>query len=300
MWLFARITQGGLAIALLLSIAAGAEAGTIQCASVSGSSLSAIVASGGCSIGDLTFSDFVFQFTPSVVPGEGASSPATPNAGSDVTLDFAEITDGVTPDPFGTVGSTSNPVYQVIFNFSGGNSVSSWQSEQYILQYLVTDSNSGTQITEVDDNIAGGASVEFGSTGSLTYKSLCDGGAFNSNGDAPTGTCSTGAANVYPAVAPNGGTQFLTNPDPGEADSSIDYNSPDQKFGGSIGSANFGVYDQADLNAGSSSYAAANLTQIENDFVESSVSSATPEPGGGFALVACCSAFLLKKRRVGR
>jgi hypothetical protein len=230
---------------------------------------------GGCSIGDLTFSDFVYQFTPT------SDSPATPDPSTDVTLDFDEITDNVTSDPFGTVGTSTTPLYQVIVNLTAGNTVAENQSERYILQYLVADT-AGSQIIQVDNNIVGGAAVIFGSSGGLTAKSLCDGGPFNSNAGTPTGACSSGS--VYASVAPNGGSQFLSNPD-SQADSSINYNGPSQKFGGTIGSSNFGVYDQADINGGTSSpFGAASVTQVESDFLESASSvTPTPEPGGQWA-----------------
>lgn len=256
-----------------------ANAAPISCSSLSGSSLSAIATNGSCSIGDLVFSDFAFQFTPT------ADSPATPNPSTDVTVVFNELTDSVTPDPFGTVGTPTKPLYQVIVDFTGGNIVGENQSERYVLQYLVTNSNSGTQVVQVDNNIAGGAVVSAGASGGLTAKSMCDGAPFGSNGGTPTGTCT---GNVYTSVAPNGGSMFIDNPD-NEVDSSILYNSVGQKFGGLIGSSNFGVYDQADISGGNTSPSGtATVTQIENDFLEAPVSTPTvPEPGG---LWACAMA----------
>lgn len=280
-----------------LLFAVDARGATILCSSVSGQSLASIAMTGSCSIGDLTYSDFVYQFTPT------ADSPATPSPSTDISVDFMEITDNLTADPFGTVGTATNPLYQVIFNFSGGNVVGANQAERYIIQYLVTDNVSGMQIVQVDNNIAGGATVDLGASGALTAKSMCDGGPFLASGGTPTGVCSAGAGNVYASVAP-GGSQFLSNPD-AEADSSILYNAPSQKFGGFIGSSNFGVYDQADISGGTSSPAAsASVTQIENDFLEAAASSgiATPEPAAfwttGLSLVAFCvgRAALLRRR----
>ena len=266
--------------AFLMLATAHLNAAPIQCSTISGSSLSTLVTNGSCSIGDLVFSDFAFQFTPT------ADSPATPNPSTDVTVVFNQLTDSVTPDPFGTVGTPTKPLYQVIVDLTGGNIVGENQSERYVLQYLVTDTNSGTQVVQVDNNIAGGAAVSAGASGGLTAKSMCDGAPFGSNAGAPTGTCSTG--NVYTSVAPGGGSMFIDNPD-SEVDSSILYNSVGQKFGGLIGSSNFGVYDQADISGGSTSPSGiATVAQIENDFLEAPVSTPTvPEPGG---LWACAMA----------
>jgi hypothetical protein len=275
--------------ALLMFTAANASAATILCSAVNGSSLATIAMAGSCSIGDLTFSDFVYQFTAT------ADSPSTPNPSTDVTLDFNEITDNLTSDPFGTVGTATTPLYQVIVNFTAGNTVVENQSERYVLQYLVTDNNSGTQIVQVDNNIAGGAFVQFGASGGLTAKSLCDGAPFGSSSGTPIGTCN---GTLYTSVAPNGGSQFVGNPD-SQADSSINYNGPNQKFGGSIGSSNFGVYDQADISGGmTNALGSATVTQIENDFLESPVSSiTTPEPAGFFACAFALGWLMLKPRR---
>ena len=266
--------------ALLMFTAANAGAATILCSSVNGSSLATVAMEGGCSIGDLTYSDFVYQFTPT------AGSPTTPDPSTDITLDFTEITDGLTSDPFGTVGTATNPLYQVIVNFTAGNTVAENQSARYVLQYLVTTNDSETQIIQVDNNIAGGAYVQFGASGGLTAKSMCNGAPFGSNSGTPTGTCS---GTVYPSVAP-GGSQFIGNPD-SEADSSIVYNAPNQTFGGSIGSSNFGVYDQADISGGTTSaLGSANVTEIENDFLQSAI----PEPSSFLGCAAALGCLLFK------
>lgn len=146
----------------------------------------------------------------------------------------------------------------------------------------------------MDNNVVGGADVFFGSSGGLIAKSMCDGGPFTAAAGTPTVACSTGAGNVYTSVAPHGGSQFARNPD-SQADSSIIYNGPGQKFGGLIGSANFGVFDQASIAGGSSNpLGFATVTEIENDYLQSTP---IPEPAGFWPLAAALTLLLLGRTR---
>jgi len=239
---------------------------------------------GSCTIGDLTFSNFFFNYTAGVNTGSplGLLSPATPNTNTQVILSWNEITDGVSSDPNGTVGTAGSPVYQFITDYSGGNSVNEFQNEHFFIQYSVTDNTTGTVVTQVDDNIAGGSTQSLGASATFTNKTMCVGGQFVQSGGIPSGVCSTGGRNLYQAVdLAGGGTALTSNPDSGEADSSVNYSTENAGiFNGTTagGETSFGVYDQADMNGGNTDPSAtANITSVENDFVVQSTGG-TPEP----------------------
>jgi hypothetical protein len=282
------------ATAMVLAFGA-LNASATTCASISGSTLNTIVGAGSCTIGDLTFSNFYFNFTSGVNTGapNGVNSPTDPNPSSNVTLTFSEYTDGVTSDAWGSTGSLTTPLYELITNYSAGSdSVNEYQNEQYYISYLVTDTLSGAVINEVDDNVVGSAMN--GATATLTNKSICDGGAFVQSGGIPSSTCSTGGRNSYQAVdLGSGGTSISGGAGASGADSTEDFsfeNGGAFQGGSSYGSANFGVYDQANMNGGNTSVSGtASVSQVENDFVEE-LPSGTPEPATfvlfGGALVA--------------
>jgi hypothetical protein len=271
------------------------NASATTCASVNGSSISALNALGsaGCTIGDLTFSNFFFNYSGAV----------TPNPSTQVAVDFAEITDGFTQDTFGTTGSTETPLYTLTANYSGGNTVGENQTAQYLVQYLVTDNVTGMTIIQVDDAIFG--TLQNSGTAGLTGKFLCAGGQFVQSGGVPSSVCSQGAGSRYQAVA-NGGLSLQLNGGSSdiESDSSINYSGPNNShFDGSTiagGSSNFGVYDQVNLNGGSTAGSSASVTAVQNDFVEvAGAVSATPEPRAivllGGALIGFAALYRIKK-----
>jgi hypothetical protein len=263
---------------------ASLPASATTCASINGQTLNTLVSDGGCTMGDLTFSNFFFNYTSGVNTGapNGVVSPTDPNPSSNVTLTFAEITDGVTADPWDTVGSTSAPLYEVITNYSAGSdSVNEYQNEHYFMSYQVTDSVTGAVIDQVDDNVTG--SSLNGASAALSNKAICVGGVFAQSGGIPSSSCSQGLRNTYQAVDLGSGGTTLSGASASGADSTSDFpgaNAPFFQGPGTTGSNNIGVYDQADMNGGNSSATAnSSVTSVENDFQEQLPPSGAPEPG---------------------
>ena len=123
--------------------------------------------------GNLTFSNFDFEYQAGLVTGctTGCTAPGTPNPTTEITVLFAKLANGDT-DPFGTEASATSPIYSVITDYSGDTTVDEFQTESGIVQFLVTDNVSGTSIMQVDSAsngvAANGASGEF-------MKNLCKG-----------------------------------------------------------------------------------------------------------------------------
>jgi hypothetical protein len=239
-------------------------------------SMTAVTAPGfSCTLGALTFSNFEDVFTGT---GLGAS---TPDPGTDVTVNFAESMSGT--DPFGTVASASAPIYSVIADYTAGNTVGEFQSDTGVVQYLVTDALAGTSITEVDAAISGLAANT--ATGALN-KTLCANGPFEEAGTTPNGVCSSGSELTAASVL------ALSTPASTQADGTPDWVGP-------FALSTMGVYDDWALNGGTTlPTAAANITSVENDFIETTGLSVTPEPGGfvlfGGALVGL---GIIRRRR---
>jgi PEP-CTERM motif len=267
----------------VLLVFASLTASATTCASISGQTLNTLVSDGGCTMGDLTFSNFFFNYTSGVNTGapNGVVSPTDPNPSTNVTLMFAEIANGVTEDPWGTVGSSSAPLYEVITNYAtGSDSVNEYQNEHYFVSYEVTDSITGAAIDQVDDNVTGSAIN--GAQAALTNKSVCIGGVFAQSGGIPSSSCTQGLRNTYQAVDLGGGGTTLSGSPASGADSTSDFpgaNAPFLQGPGTTGSNNIGVYDQADMNGGNSSVIAnSSVTSVENDFEEQLPPGGTPEP----------------------
>lgn len=283
-------------IKVSLPIALLALAGGNAFAATCGSSMTMLTVSQSgfsCTLGDLTFSNFYYNYTAGIdtgAPVDLGSAP-TPNPNTDVTVNFTEITNGGS-DTYGTAGTVSNPLYTVVVDYANNNTVAEYQNEHYFVSYLVTDNAAGTNINQVDAAV-GGTGSDNGSTASLTVKNICAGGVFTPNGGEPENNCSQGSRNVYQAVA-SSGLALVGNPDT-EADSSINYQAVNQNDGwfdggNSPGSTTFGIYDQADTDGGTTSTSGlASITSVENDFLEQ-IPTGTPEPGTfvliGGALVA--------------
>jgi hypothetical protein len=224
-----------------------------------------------CTIGDLTFSNFAALY--------GTSGGATtPDPTLDVTVNFAEMTTG--SDPFGTPASSSDPIYTVITDYTGDNSVVENQTLTGVVQYLVTDPAAGTAITEVDGAISGLAANT--ASGSLN-KDICSDNQFE-GGAAPNGACPSSVTIATSSLA-------LTNPAAQESDGTPD-------FAGPFALSSLGVYDGWNLTGGSTSaLAAANVTAVENDFIETTGLSTTPEPGTFVLLGGALVGFGLIRRR---
>jgi hypothetical protein len=290
-----------LPVALLAFLSINASATT--CASITGTTLNNFQQSVlSCTIGDLTFSNFAFNYTSGVDTGDPSgtghiNAPSDPNPNTNVTLNFTEITSGT--DANGTTASSSDPIYELVTDYSAANSVNEFQNEHYFVSYSVTDNTTGSTVIQVDDNLVGGATNgPMGASATLTDKLMCVGGSFVVNGGQPSATCSAGSRNIYQAVdEADGGLALIGNPDSGEADSSVNYQSPSQNdgiFNGTTGGGetSFGVYDQADFDGGNTNAnAIASITSVENDFaVVDPAGTGTPEPATfvlfGGALVA--------------
>jgi hypothetical protein len=219
-----------------------------------------------CTIGDLTFSNFAAVYSASA--GVTPPDPAT-----DVTVNFAEMTTGA--DPFGTVASGSSPIYAVVTDYSGDNTADELQSETGVVQYVVTDPTLGTALTEVDGAITGSALST--ASGSLN-KSVCSGAGF-----APDGSCANSIIIATSALAlTTSGTQSDGTPD----------------FSAPFTLSTLGVDDSWSLAGGSSNIAAAaTVTAVENDFIETTGLSTTPEPGTFVLLGGALVGFGLIRRR---
>jgi hypothetical protein len=256
--------------ALLLPLALLASAGINQAMAATCATsytMTAVTAAGfSCTLGALTFSNFEDIYT-----GTGAS---TPDPTANITVSFAEAMSGA--DPFGTAATVISPIYSVITGYTGGNSTGEFQSETGVVQYLVTDGAAGTAITEVDAAIDGLADNT--ATGSLN-KNVCANGQFEESGApaAPNGVCSSGSELTAASVL------SVSNPAGTEADGTPDWVGP-------FSLSTLGVYDAWALSGGTTTPAAiANLASVENDFIETTALSITPEPSAfvllGSALV---------------
>jgi hypothetical protein len=240
--------------ALLLPIAFLALGGIDQASAATCNAsytMTAVITSGfSCTIGDLTFSNF-----NALYGGTGATAP---NPASDVTVNFAEMTSGT--DPFGTAASGATPIYSVIADYTGDNSVGELQSLNGVVQYMVTDTAIalGTSIIEVDGAISGLAANT--ASGSLN-KNICS--TQFEGGIAPNGICPGTESTVASGIP-------LSTPAATGADGTPSWVGP-------FSVSSVGVYDAFTLAGGTTNPAAtANVTAVENDFIETGV---TPEPG---------------------
>jgi hypothetical protein len=265
--------------ALLLPIALLALGGINQasagaCAATSYSMTAVTTAGFSCTIGDFTFSNFDYVYEAGLDTGctGSCTSPSAPSPTTNITVNFAEETSG--SDPFGTLASVGNPIISVITDYSSGNVVNEFQNETGVVQYLVT-ATSGSKVSEVDGAITGMASTN-GASGYLN-NNICANNQFG-GGANPNGNCPNFLANEAIVASDLG----LSSPAGAQADGTPDW-------GGPLSLTTLGVYDGWSLDGGTThTSATANLTSVENDFIDPS--SSTPEPGTvmllGSALVA--------------
>jgi hypothetical protein len=226
-----------------------------------------------CTIGDLTFSNFAASY----VPGGGAG---TPDPTADITVNFAESS-SVT-DPFGVAATDINPIYSVITDYTAGNSVGDNQTLAGVVTYSVTDTAiiPGTSIMEVDGAITGVAANT--ATGSLN-KDICPSTAFVA-GAFPAVTCSTGAITATSDLV------LIASPST-QADGTPDFSSP-------FTLSSMGVYDSWTLNGGTTDpTATADVTAVENDFIETGIVPPTPEPGTFVLFGGALVGLLVIRRR---
>jgi hypothetical protein len=270
--------------ALLLPIALLALGGINQASAgtcAASYTLTAASTSGfSCSIGNLTFSNFDYVYEAGIDTGctGSCTNPSDPNPTTGVTVNFAETTSG--SDPFGTVATASTPIISVITDYSSGNTVNEFQNETGVVQYLV--SATGSSITEVDGAISGLAA---NSASGFLNKDICANNQFG-GGTTPNGNCPNFATNE--TIVASG--LALTSPAGRQADGTPDWVA-------SLSLSTLGVYDAWSLNGGTThTNAIANLTSVENDFVDPSTP--TPEPATvallGGALVGL---GLIRRRR---
>lgn len=230
--------------------------------------LAAVTAPGfSCSLNYLVFSNFNYLPTPGFETGCGGSGepscpsePAVPNPASDVTVNFSSLTSGSDLAGFASASPT-NPITQVITDYSANANVNEFQTETGVVQYLVT-AFGGSVITEVDAVINGEATS--GAMGELNTN-LCEGARFAG------GACNTTTDTVTSQLA-------LTTPAAAQADGTPNWEA-------SILLSSAGVYNEWDLSGGNTDpTSTANVTAVENDFINSP---GTPEPatfamlGGG-------------------
>jgi hypothetical protein len=265
----------------LLSLGGINQASAGTCATTSYTMTAVTTGSFSCTIGNLTFSNFDYVYEAGIDTGCGASctAPSDPNPSTGVTVNFAETTSG--SDPFGTAASVGSPIISVITDYSAGNTVSEFQNETGAVQYLVTVTG-GSKVTEVDGAITGAASNS--ASGDLN-KDVCAnnqfGGGPNPNGNCPSFNTNETIVASDLALVSKAGTQ---------ADGTPDWARP-------LSLTTLGVYDGWSLDGGTThTSATANLTSVENDFIDPS--SPAPEPGTivllGSALVGL---GLIRRRR---
>jgi hypothetical protein len=213
-------------------------------------------------MGYLTFSNFNYQYLVGVTTGCGTTGEpacppeaAVPDPTLDVIVNFNTLTSG--SDAFGAVASPSSPITQVITDYSAGATVSEFQTELGIVQYLVT-AFGGSQIAEVDAAITGLASA--GATGEMN-KNLCEGAQFD-GGAVPNGSCIGHVEDVAAQAL------ALTSPAGQQGDGTPDFQP--------ILLSKAGVYDEWDISGGNTDPTSiANVTEIENDFINTA---GAPEP----------------------
>lgn len=258
----------------LLAPGAVKQASATTCAA--SYTMTVVTAAGfSCTLGALTFSSFEDVYTAT---GPGAS---TPNPTANITVNFGEAMSGA--DPFGTLATGASPIYSVIASYTGGSSVGEFQSETGVVQYLVTDATAGTAITEVDAAINGVAANT--ATGTLN-KNLCANGQFEETGTTPNGVCASGSElTAASALA-------LSTPAGVQADGTPDWVGP-------FALSTIGIYDGWALTGGTTSASAtADFASVENDFIETTGLSTTPEPG---TLALLCGALVglsvIRRRR---
>jgi hypothetical protein len=241
------------------------------------------VTTGGfsCTLGNLTFSNFDYKYDAGIDTGciSDCTAPGTPKPTSDISVNFAEATTGT--DPFGTTAAPGMPIYSVITDYSASNVVNEFQNETGVVQYLVT-AEGGAIISEVDAAITGAALLS--ASGSLD-KNICANNQFGGGGT-PNGVCPDFVHNEI--IAASG--LPLTDPAGTQADGTTSWAGP-------FSLSTVGVYDGWSLDGGTTDpTASANLTSVENDFVDAEPS--VPEPGTivlfGGALVGL---GLIRRRR---
>jgi len=213
--------------------------------------------------GNLTFSNFNFVFQGGSTTGCPTSScaPVVPDPNLDVTVDFAQVSSG-SSDTFGSTASAANPIYTVITDYTDHATANEFQTEEGIVQYLVTDNTLNQTVTQVDAAVTGDAMS--GADGTFT-KNLCNTTQFGGGAD-PNGICHPGSDLQNAADISLGASSTQSD------STSLEW--------GSISDASLGVNDTWNLTGNNTNAAAtATITSDENDFILTSTSSSTPEPG---------------------
>jgi hypothetical protein len=237
------------------------KASATACAATSYSMTAVTTGGFSCTVGDFTFSNFDYVYETDIYTGctGSCTAPSDPNPTTGITVNFAEMTSG--SDPFGTAASVGSPIISVTTNYSSGNVVNEFQNETGVVQYLVTGAG-GSKITEVDGAITGIVSSN-GASGYLN-KNICANNQFG-GGANPNGNCPNSLTNET-IVASDLGLSSVTRT---QAEGTPDW-------GGPLSLTILGVYDGWSLDGGTSGTSAtANLTSVENDFVDPS--SPSPE-----------------------
>jgi len=261
--------------ALLAFASINASAST--CVSLADHSLSNYQSAGSCSIGNLTFSNFQFAYTPT-------GGATVPSASSSTFLTVTSFADG-TCDNNGACSASdgSATLYELVTDFSsdgnttGSASVQANQSETLAIQFIVTENSGSHFISEIDGEGTGGVNSTNTGAAANYEKDICYGQGFHVS--AVNGQC---ANNTSPNSQPVS-VQMDTNPGSQTADPT-QFSNMDPESGGALYSlgtlgSTFGVYDLTTLSGGTQSAGGAALAATgaqENDFLESV---STPEPG---------------------
>jgi hypothetical protein len=245
----------------LLALGSVNQASAGTCGATSFTMTQVTTAGFSCTVGDLTFSNFDYVYEAGIDTGctGSCTAPSDPNPTSGITVNFAETTSGT--DPFGTAATPFTPIISVITDYSAGNTVNEFQNETGVVQYLVT--SGGSIVSEVDGAITGVAS---NSASGYLNKNICANNQFG-GGASPNGNCPSFLTNETIVASDLG----LTATRGTQADGTPDWAGP-------LSLTTLGVYDGWGLDGGTThATATANLTSVENDFIDPS--SPAPEPG---------------------
>jgi len=271
-------------VALLALASINAYALPVTCASLTGQSLTNYQTAGSCVIGDLTFSNFQFQFSSSV----SNSSAGIPDPTTGTFISITENTSPIISDPNGTTGSPSDPVYSLITDFStdGGTTGDAFvqfnQDVNLAVQYQVTVAG-GHFVNEIDGAGTGGINSDSTNAVNNFSKDICYGQAFAANTNTHPVTLNGKCANnTFPNSTPVDVDQVMQSADPTQF-LNMDTNADGALYNQGVLGSTFGVYDLTHLNGGSNSsstFIESAAGAQENDFVEAvTITHGTPEPG---------------------
>jgi hypothetical protein len=269
--------------ALLALASMNASAAT--CTSLAGSSLTAYQTAGSCTIGDLTFSNFQFDYSTTV--SEGAAVVPDPTSSTFITISMSN--DPGVCDPNGTCGAPTSTLYQLITDFSadggvtGSGSVEFNQSESLAIQYQVAVSGSNF-VSEIDGAGTAGINSEADGASANFEKDVCYGQSFHADTSAhPVILNDRCASGGFPNSTPTDvALDLMGQTSEPTLFANMDTEADGLLYAQGVLGSTFGVYDVTTLNGGDTVDTAAQAAAgaQENDFLEAAqVTNPTPEPG---------------------